>query len=153
MKAYRVVLGGFAVAMSIGCSGGDEWTENLPETVEASGVVTMDGQPVEGATIVFSPESGTHAGHALTDSSGRFSASAFPSKGGMVPGSYKVAVNKTVERKGKPTTGPDAAHDPPGGNVEWYNALPEKFMNPNSSGLTATVPEGGTTDLKFELKK
>ncbi len=153
MKAQRLALGGMAVALGVGCSGGDEWTEKLPETVDAKGVVTLDGEPVEAATVIFAPKDGTHAAQGLSDSSGKFSANAFPSKPGMVPGSYMVAISKTVEKKGRPVTGPDAAHMPAGGNVIWVNVLPEKYFNPNASGLTAEIAKEGTTDLKFELKK
>lgn len=151
MKSQLIAIGSFSIALAVGCSGGDQWTENLPETVEVSGVVTLDGQPLEGAAVIFAPDDGKYAGQALTDSSGRFEAQAFPSKEGMVPGSYKVGVSKTIERKGKAVTGPDAAHDA-GGGVEWVNVVPVQYTDPTKSGLTAQIPEGGTTELKFDVK-
>ena len=150
-NSSRTVFAGLVAGLCLGCAGGDEWTEKLPETAEVTGVVTLDGEPVEGAAVVFSPDDGKHAGQALTDASGRFSASAFPSKEGLVPGAYKVAISKTVEKKGPKVTGPDAAHLVGGEDVFWVNVLPEKNFNPNMSGLTATIPEEGNSELRYEL--
>jgi len=44
----------------------------LEGTIAASGTVTHNGQPVEGATVVFSPEGEGRAASGLTDASGRF---------------------------------------------------------------------------------
>lgn len=156
-----------AVAWLAGCSYEDEWTKSLPATVEATGYLTLDGEPVDGASIVFAPADGkTHAAKALSDSSGYFSLDAFPSKEGAVPGDYKILVTKTVETKGgtPPPNSPAAklsetameegkAHaQEDTEEVHWINVLPTKYNNPNTSGLKATIPEGGTSELKLELK-
>lgn len=135
------------------------WTEKLPETVLAAGYLTLDGEAVEGATIVGSPVAGghKHACNALTDSSGYFELRAFPSKEGAVPGSYQVSVSKTVEVNrdlGAVDLGEDAAHateDPTTAGLTWVNVLPQRYTNPLESGLTAQIPEDGTSDLKIEL--
>lgn len=139
-----------------GCSGGDKWTKSLPETVPAGGVVLLDGQPVEGAAVVFAPVSpGKYPAQALTGSGGRFELKAFPSKDGAVPGSYQVAVSKTVETSGsnQPVNlGPDVGHAATtGGDALWKNELPSQYATPPASGLTAVVPPEGTSDLKIEL--
>lgn len=154
------------VAFLCGCSTEDEWTKSLPATVDATGYVTLDGEPVEGASIVFAPADGkTHAAKALSDSSGYFSLDAFPSKTGAVPGDYKILVTKTMETKGgtPPPDSPAAklsesamkegmAHaQEDSEEVHWVNVLPKKYNNPNTSGLKATIPEGGTSDLNLEL--
>lgn len=143
----------------IGC-GGDKWTRNLPATVPAKGVVTLDGQPVEGAAVVFAPaDGGQHTATALTRSDGSFSLNAFPSKSGAVPGEYTIGVSKTVEagltvpKNFNP--GEDAAHAEAPTNAStsgWINALPAQYASPATSGLKATIPPQGTSDLKIELK-
>jgi hypothetical protein len=144
-----------------GCfGGGDQWTKDLPETVNASGVVLLNGQPVENATVVFAPvEPGTHPAKARTNKKGEFTADAFPSKGGAVPGTYQVAVSKTIE-----TTmtypafnpGEDAEHAEAAGptqGVGWKNVLPQQYANPFNSGLEVVIPPEGTKDIKIELKE
>ncbi|MHB8900411.1 MAG: transthyretin-like family protein [Thermoguttaceae bacterium] len=118
---------------------------DLPATVDASGVVTLDGTPVEGASVMFIADSGTNHATGTTDDSGRFSLKAFPEKDGAVPGSYKVEVNKTVLS--------DQTDAGEGGEatVNIQFGLPQKYATFVTSGLTATIPEEGTSDLKIEL--
>ena len=160
MKATRCQWCCLGLALLIGCSGGgDEWTEKLPETVPASGVVLLDGQPVEGASIVFSPEPpGEHAASALSGPDGEFELNAFPSKVGAVPGSYQVGISKTVrgapvEQPDPESFGEDAQHaaEAPAPTL-WHNALPAQYANPVSSGLKQQVPKEGTSSLRIELK-
>lgn len=162
MNATLVRWSGVAAALLLlpGCSGGeDEWSKNLPETVPASGVVLLDGEPVEGAAVVFSPVApAKYPAQALTGSSGEFELKAFPSKEGAVPGSYEVGVTKNVETgagkaRDPASYGLDAEHaaeaPPP---VEYKNILPRQYANPATSGLTVEIPSGGTSELKIELK-
>src|SRR5436305_14453351 len=73
---------------------------NLPKTVPATGVVTLDGKPVDGAQVVLVPAGQEITGASgVTDSSGRFSLRAYPEKDGAIPGEYKVQVSKTVQVK------------------------------------------------------
>jgi hypothetical protein len=59
--------------------------------------VTLDGKPVDGATVVFVP-TGTPAygAYAITDSSGRFTLKSSETVTGAVPGGYLVQVTKLV---------------------------------------------------------
>jgi hypothetical protein len=153
-----------AVLTSLGCSRGDKWTKNLPETVTAEGVVTLDGKPVEGASLIFAPVDPTgYAANDLTDSRGRFSLNAFPSKPGAVPGEYQVGVSKTVEMSAgavpaqrRQALGEDAGHAAEAGSdvenpVSWKNVLPQKYASPPLSGLTVTIPPEGISEIKIEL--
>lgn len=149
-----------ALVLLAGCSGGeDQWTKELPETVEASGVVLLDGKPVERAAIVFAPvPPGKHPAQGLTDSEGEFHLKAFPAKEGAVPGSYQVGVTKNVETGAGPPKDPsfygeDAEHaaESPA-PIEFKNVLPQQYANPANSGLTVEIPPGGTSELKIELK-
>ncbi|RMF37794.1 MAG: carboxypeptidase regulatory-like domain-containing protein [Planctomycetota bacterium] len=132
----------------VGCQGND----NLPETVEASGVVTLDGQPVEGAAIVFIDAEGKYTARGMSDKDGRFSLNAFEEKTGAVPGTYKVVVTKTVEQKteGASIGGEEAEHAGEEANTMIVNLLPQKYSVP-SGELTVTIPPEGTSDIKLEL--
>ncbi len=136
------------IAVSIGCNGGD----NLPETVEASGVVTLDGQPVEGAAIVFIDDQGQYTARGMSDKEGRFSLNAFEQKKGAVPGTYKAVVTKTVEQQteGASIGGEEAEHAGDEANTMIVNLLPQKYSIP-SGELTVTIPPEGTSDIKLDL--
>lgn len=130
--------------------------ENVPEgprTVPASGVVTLNGEPIEGAAIVFIGDGGEFSAHGMSDSQGQFSLDSFEYKTGAVPGSYKVVVTKTVEiteESGAKLKGEGALHAGEGAQVGIRNDLPSKYQNPNN-GLEFVIPEDGTTDLQIEL--
>lgn len=144
-----------------GCFGsGDEWTRNLPETVNASGIVLLDGEPVENASVVFAPVSpGEYPAKARTNDRGEFTADAFPSKKGAVPGTYQVAVSKTVETTMTYVVndaGEDAEHAETAGEsqegVGWKNVLPQQYANPMKSGIEIEIPAEGSKQLRIELK-
>ena len=153
-------LVGMAIALLllVGCEGPD--TSNLPATVDASGVVLLDGVPLEGATVVLISASTEYSGNGMTDAKGRFELKAFEAKDGVVPGEYMVQVTKTIETKapddseGKSEVDAEAKeHAAEGGSdlVFYKNMLPTKYENPATSGLDVTIPDTGVTDLKFEL--
>jgi hypothetical protein len=160
MKLTANAIATTALFVLVGCGGGDKWTKNLPETVIAAGYITLDGEPIAAASIVGHPTGdNTHACSDLSDSSGYFELTAFPSKGGVVPGSYQISVTRTVEVEGAVggvlDLGEDADHatgdegDTTG--LQWINDLPVKYANAINSGLTIDVPADGTEDLKLEL--
>ncbi len=124
-----------------------------PKTVTAEGIVTLNGTPVEGATIVFIGDNGEYSAHGISDESGAFSLDSFEYKTGAVPGSYKVVVTKTVEiteGDAKPMKGEEAKHAGEGEQLGIKNDLPAKYENP-ANGLAFVIPEDGTTDLSVEL--
>ena len=120
---------------------------HLPKTVPAAGVVTLDGQPVDGAQVIFVPtnQSITTGAFGTTNASGHFSVRAYDEKDGAIPGEYKVRVSKTKEVKltGK-LDGGDA--------VRFEHAVPAKYTDDKMSGLTVTVPETGIKDITLALK-
>ena len=121
-------------------------TSGLPKTVVAEGIVTLDGAPVEGATVSIVPDSGEGYGAAgKTDAEGKYSLDAFPGqKTGAVPGSYKVKISKTVLDQGD--DGADI------GTVNVSYGLPKKYAAIGTSKLTLTIPDADSTDLNFELQ-
>jgi hypothetical protein len=123
-------------------------TSHLPKTVPASGVVTLDGNPVEGAQVVLVPAGQETTGaYGTTDASGRFSLRAFEEKDGAIPGEYKAQVSKTVEVK---LDGPPGSLD--GGDpVRFDYGVPPRYTGVQTSGLTVTIPDTGIDDIKLSL--
>lgn len=127
-----------------------------PETVPVSGVVTLDGKPIEGANVMLYPDTGELAGAGTqgkksdavgrpavgaTDKDGKFTLETFEPGDGALPGKYKVGVIK------KEVTGFLADQDglsggiaPAGVKEKWIT--PQKYADPNKSGLTAEVKSG-----------
>lgn len=130
-----------------GCGGSD-----LPDTAPASGVVTLNGKPVEGAMVTFSGTAPkAHPASGTTDASGRFELSTYltpqVTAQGAVPGDYQVSITKMEKGKvAKGATSADPkAYTPP------KSLLPARYANPKKSGLTAAVKEGEANEFTFEL--
>lgn len=126
----------------------------LEGTIAASGTVTHNGQAVEGATVVFSPEGEGRAASGLTDASGRFQLQTLTPEDGVMPGKYQVAISKT-QTEGAMTEEESQAYtakhgEPP--KVTVKELLPEKYKSPTNSGLTAEVTAGGKNEFTFDLK-
>lgn len=139
------------VVSLVGCSG-----SKGPATAKVSGVVKHNGAPVDGATIVFSPVAGGRPATAVSDSQGHYDLSTYGDKDGAVPGDYKITVEKTktegetpnltyeqindMQQRGEPVPGPVTK-----------NLLPEKYISPATTDLSATV-KSGTNDVPLDLK-
>ena len=123
-----------AVALVSGCGGG-------PASV--SGVVTLDGKPVEGATVTFNPASGDGGGlggsYGKTDAEGRYTLRTVAAdKPGAAVGKHKVTISAA---KADPANPEGAAKD----------LIPAKYNV--KSDLTFDVPSGGTDKADFALTK
>jgi hypothetical protein len=116
--------------------------------------VTYNGEPVEGATVVFGAASeGAQTATGITDSAGKFTLTTFEKGDGAVPGSYTVAISKTETTGGMSAEEEHAAMEA-GEEVEeaeTIQRLPEKYLDGPTSGLTAEVPADGPKDFTFEL--
>ncbi|MDD3470253.1 MAG: carboxypeptidase-like regulatory domain-containing protein [Thermoguttaceae bacterium] len=133
-------------------------TRNPMKAVDVQGVVTLDGTPVEGATVTFKDSSNLFAS-GRTDAQGRYflnmPGSPVP---GIKEGEYKVTIRKTdadstpaksweeLEARGKSDSkeAPQVAKPP-------KELLPVQYKDFGKSGLTASVKEA-TQDCNFELK-
>ena len=145
MKPFQIAL---LAALILSCPGCGPSTSHLPKTVPASGVVTLDGNPVDGAQVVIVPAAeGTTGATAVTDASGHFALRAYPEKDGAIPGEYKVQVSKTVEVKITGKSGSLDGGDP----VRFEFGVPAKYTSVKSSGLTASIPDTGNKDIKLTL--
>jgi hypothetical protein len=159
-------LSALALAVAVVGCGGGEGTH--VELAPVTGVVTLDGKAVDGATIIFSPKGNAPLSTAITDLQGKFTMKTGSGRPGAAVGDHAVgvALSMTAGGSGPPPSsdglapplpselsGSQAAaqqkYVPP--RTVWV--VPEKYSKPESSGLTVTVPSGGLTDHKLELKK
>ena len=147
-------LARLTVVAFVGC-GGPKW----PPTYKSSGIVTLDGTPVEQASISFYPLDGQKPANATTDANGAFEVTSFNAGDGAMLGSFGVTIEKfpVVEIETTPGGTPydesmntdegpsaDSEKDP-------VNELPEKYSDHEKSGLSATVTADGENVFKFEL--
>jgi hypothetical protein len=65
--------------------------------VSVEGTVTLDGEPLAGATVVFQPVGEGQPATAQTDSDGNFQLVTLKGDKGALPGEYKVLVSKGEE--------------------------------------------------------
>jgi hypothetical protein len=137
-------------------------SSNRPATYPVSGTVTMNGQPLEGATVVFVPTEGAvgqQAATGITDAAGKYKLSTYVTDDGANAGEYRIKVSKydgkkptkeeqeryiSYEEEQKIQFAGDERPTPPAKNL-----LPPKFGDDSTSGLTYTVTKGSNT---FDIK-
>lgn len=113
-----------------------------PEMVPVKGVVHLDGQPIEGASVTFIPTEGGRPATGKTDETGQFELTTITTGDGAIVGDHQVTVT-LVKTTGKAAeVGEDGLQvgrvDPSTQQVEWV--VPEKYTRPETSGLRAKVP-------------
>lgn len=120
-----------AIGMIAGC--GNDGLEKV------TGVVTLDGQPLENAQIEFIPtgETGSSA-YGRTDSDGEFVLEFSGSSKGAMPGEYQVGISTY-----------DVA-DPDNNIPAKDEVVPKKYRG-DGSELIRTVKEGEKNHFEFEL--
>ena len=117
------------------------------EVFPTSGIVRVGGQPVSGATVVLfgaTPEvsgPGTVPPQGVTDESGAFRLTSYELDDGAPAGAFKVTV-----------FWPEPTPDNAGEMFQPKDRLKGKYSNPETSGLTAEISEGGGELPPFELK-
>ncbi len=119
----------------VGCGDG------RPTRVPASGTVTLAGEPVAEAQVMFMP-AGDRMATGTTDADGRFELSTFEPGDGVVIGQHKVAITKRL---------PDPNNDSP--YPQFYDVLPPRYSNAADSGLVAEVTADGENVFVFELEE
>ena len=138
-----------------GCLGGSSPSDR-PETYSATGTVTYNGQAVEEATVMFIPMDagtpGTRGAVARSDASGKFVLTTFEGGDGALPGSYKIAIYKTLQpelSEEEMAGGGPGGGEPPSPPAQ--ELLPIKYKDANTSGLTAEISPSEPNTFAFEL--
>jgi hypothetical protein len=154
-RLFGVGLGS-TICLCVALPGCSKDAVKVPALHPVTGTVTYKGQPVAGATVTFiadtkpptekerssdksAPQWAARCS-GVADESGNYSLQWDDFHPGAPPGTYKVAITAvgTFEEGDDP--------DEPR-----KNAIPDKFGNPQTSGLTAKVEEGDN-EINFDLK-
>jgi len=130
-----------------------------PPTYKVTGTVTMKGQPLADARVIFVPadaSSKQEAATGITDASGKYSLTTYVAGDGAQAGDYRIKITRYEVRK--PTPEEQAQHVktleeeqkvvypasdrpvPPAKNL-----LPKKYESEETSGFTHTVTKGPST--------
>jgi len=164
MYRLRIHCAG-AVAMVVGLVG---CGQQGPKVNYVEGVVTLDGSPLEGATVGFSPvDPKGLAAVGMTDANGVFKLSTVQGgkhEAGAVAGEYYVTFDKSAvpvkspEELERQRTDPNYGKTPPSSQRPtapvYKSIVPPAYKSPTTSGFRATVKPGKNTgdEFKFDLK-
>ena len=124
MRSRRAVVSAMlCIAMLTGCSAHE---------AQVSGVVTLDGQPLNDGLVTFHPVSGGALAYSRISSGGRFELRT-GSQGGLSPGEYQA----TVAANG-PVPAPTAKNREPIAPL----ITPLKYNQKETSGFSVSVAPG-----------
>lgn len=126
------MLAVLALVLPAGCSRGPD------DLGQVAGKVTLDGQPLAHATVVFSPVAAASQSVAVTDAKGEYSLLYSSHVHGAKPGEHRVAISTFTEG--------DPDGDPPLARIA--ERVPYKYNL--RSELSTTVSPGETT-VNFDL--
>jgi hypothetical protein len=140
----------------VGCGGG----VSMPKTVPVTGTVTLDGKPVDGATVSLISEEGSVTSSGKSDSSGKFTLTTIigsKTAPGAVVGKHKVVVAKTSSNGAAATSDPKEmmakmlTNPSNTSEVKETFLVPKKYSSPSSSNIEVEVTQAGPNDLKVDL--
>jgi hypothetical protein len=112
--------------------------------------VTYRGRPLDGYQVTFMPTDGRRPALGVTDAAGKFTLGTNAADDGAPPGAHKVAFVWVPPRTGEP--GQETITDNLAKLPKPKVKIPEKYSDPERSGITQEVPKRGATDLKFDLQ-
>ncbi len=116
-----------------------------PRPANVTGSVTLDGKPLAGATIVFTPVKEGRPASAVTDAQGRYSFSTSAKDTSISPGVYRVTITEGDSQDPAKPNQPKLDRVAPGNP-----AIPAQFSTPETTALTAEV-KLGANDFVFAL--
>lgn len=140
MKTYSLaMLALFSMVSTLGCGGP---VNDMPEIGSVEGTLTLDGEPIAGATVSFYPVAGGRSASGLTDEEGKYTLQYNPTVMGTKIGENVVTISTFAESGltdvGDPSTGTGevTSVESPGRSEE----IPEKYRA--GEKLTVIVEAG-----------
>jgi hypothetical protein len=126
--------------------------------VPVNGVVTLNGTPVEGATVSFyavGDEKDGRPAHGTTNKDGEFRLSTLGNEDGALPRRYKVVVTKYVPTNPNLKV-PDFPDTPEGREAKSdfnYRNFESKGIQPFRNALPPVYGSSSTTPLEYDITK
>lgn len=155
---FALAVASLAILLS-GCGGGGKPAKTYAGSlVPIKGVVTLDGEPVADASVVFvfdgTAPSGFLSSAGKTDSSGKYQLKT-DGKLGTPAGRYRVSIEKWATANGQPivddpANGIDMAQSMTSGALK--QMIPAKYNDTTKAKLTVEVSEGQSDPVDFALK-
>jgi len=127
----------------------------LPGLVPASGIVTLNGEPIEGVTIVFaplSPSGDARTATALSGAGGKFIVSTLDHNDGIMPGDYRVSVSKKTGVGGVDTAISGDERVAVQDSRQTIDYLPAKYSSGNTSDSSVSIPASGNRNIELTLE-
>ncbi|PQO35446.1 hypothetical protein [Blastopirellula marina] len=134
-KFYALTLVAVALILSVGAVGCGPASE---AKAPIAGQVTLDGAPLPSGTVYLRRSDGEF--FSVDVAEGKF-------VGEAMPGEYRIEISAIRESTPDATAVAMYGADAP---TQRVNYIPARYNS--DSKLTATVPDGGTANLKFELE-
>jgi hypothetical protein len=119
--------------------------------VKVHGKVTLDGKPLDGATVTFVPDGeGGRSASGQTGTDGTFSLSTYTTGDGAQPGQYKVIIAKSA---GTAPTAEPTTQDPKSmiDAMQKYDAQHKKDRGAPKSSIPPQYGDPKTTPLKCKV--
>lgn len=130
-----------------GCGGSSGPVAETVPVVTAAGTLTFQGKPLEHYQVMLFPQDGRPAA-GMVDAAGKFVLGTNEPGDGAPAGSHRLAVTWVGPPSTDPGQGVMEFTPPPPPKIK----IPEKYTNPDTSGITVEVPESGSDAIVIELK-
>ena len=141
-----MIVGCMLIGTLAGCSRGP--ARPMAEEVPVTGIVTLDGKPLAGASVTFTCTNPPAIFAGATDDSGRYHLSSNFGSSAKLEGPCTVTISKMELPPGVEPPPPDMPMSPE--LLGAKETLPPKYSNGQESTLTANVAPGGG-EINFEL--
>jgi len=134
------------VACAAGCGGGSV-------TIPIHGEASYNGQPMADGIVVYIPKDSSvgrqASGRILSD--GTFELTTFKKADGVVPGEYDIVIYAYAPHPGEPKTRAEHEAIAKAGGLKRGFVIPEKYVSPQTSGLSDSVNTDHSGFKRLEL--
>lgn len=134
---FSLTLVALAAVTASGCSGSD-----APELATVEGTVTLNGEPLVGAEVVFRPEAKGRSSIGRTDMDGRYSLIYTPEQPGAIKSKHKVTISTRVD--------PDSDSDDPFLQKGRKELVPAKYNKESTLEVDLTAEASKKLDFLLE---
>src|SRR5437868_6715321 len=140
----------FVVLFTAGCSGYSQ-RANIEKVVPAAGTLTYQGKPLEGYQVILLPTDGRRPATGITDAAGKFTLGTNNVGDGAPPGAHRVAIVWSPPRPAG-EMGQETINDNPATMPKPKIKIPDKYSDPEKSGIVQELPARGVRDIKIDLQ-